>query len=89
MFAQAETGWVGVGRGDLLEEEANTIHFATVQCPRVLGVSARQRVLHMGMPSGCNWTPIIAYAGNVGLPSSALRAKERGNLQNRRWRGGS
>lgn len=37
VFAQAEPGRVGVGRGDLLEEEANTIHFATVQCPRVYG----------------------------------------------------
>lgn len=89
VFAQAETGWVGVGRGDLLEEEANTIHFATVQCPRVHGRErVRARVLHMGMPPGCNRTPIIAYAGNVGLPSSALRAMERGNLQNRRRRGG-
>lgn len=31
VFAQAETGWVGVGRSDFLEGEANTIHLATVQ----------------------------------------------------------
>lgn len=45
VFAPAETGWVGVGRGDLLEAEANTIHLATVQCPRGYGRErARVRV---------------------------------------------
>lgn len=85
-------GWVGVGRGDFLEEEANTIHLATVQsnAPGCAGARARAYMLRTGMPPSRARVQLdshYCFCREWGMSLGRLEGGKGRNVQGRRWRG--